>query len=94
MLVMEQQAKEQIIYHTKKRIMWDSYLIKEKLDKANKRLQHEREHRCPDKKYIEILEKQIVFFMSRLHFLHQEERIGRIHKWDLKNGETDKWQKR
>ena len=80
-------SEKEVIYHTKKRIMWDTGLIQEKLAKANKKLQHEQEHNCPDKKYINALQKTIVFYMSRLHFLLQEERDGRVHCWDKRNGE-------
>lgn len=81
----DKQAK--VIFHTKNRIKWDSTLLNEKLTKATNTMQHELAHSYPNKGYLKALEGKIVFYLSRLHFLHQEERDGRIHKWDKKNGE-------
>lgn len=79
--------KEKTIYHTVDRIKWDSVLIQEKLNKANSKLQLVQKATNPNIGYLRALESKIVWYMSRLHFLHQEERVGRIHSWDLLNGE-------
>lgn len=75
----------EVIWHTSSKTKWDVDFLKKSLEKCKSHLEHEESHPNKNPQKIKSYQAQIIHYMSRLNYLDQERREGRIHRYMSKN---------